>query len=132
MSCHFLLWRIFLTQGLNSGLLHYRQILYDLSHQGNPWERRQLHKSFWASPLPTPPHASCSLGQSTWQSQISHALNSHTPLTPAKLFFLPRIPPFLLLPSPWKACVLSQSNQGIIVWTFKFFQIYIITNNSVI
>ena len=24
------------TQGLNSGLLHYRQILYDLSHQGSP------------------------------------------------------------------------------------------------
>ena len=26
----------FLTQGLNLGLLHYRQILYHLSHQGSP------------------------------------------------------------------------------------------------
>ena len=34
MSCHFLLQRIFLTQGLNLGLLHRRQILYYLSHQG--------------------------------------------------------------------------------------------------
>ena len=32
-----LLQRIFLTQGLNPGLLHYRQILYQLSHQGSPW-----------------------------------------------------------------------------------------------
>ena len=34
-SC-FLLQRIFPTQGLNSGLLHCRQILYQLSHQGSP------------------------------------------------------------------------------------------------
>jgi len=31
-----LLQEIFTTQGLNSGLLHCRQILYHLSHQGNP------------------------------------------------------------------------------------------------
>ena len=33
---HSLLQGIFLTQGLNPGLLHYRQIIYRLSHQGNP------------------------------------------------------------------------------------------------
>ena len=33
--CHVLLQGIFLTQGLNLGLLHSRQILYQLSHQGN-------------------------------------------------------------------------------------------------
>ena len=33
---HFLLQGIFLTQELNLGLLHCRQILYYLSHQGNP------------------------------------------------------------------------------------------------
>ena len=38
MCCHFLLQGIFLTQGLNSGLLHYRQVLYCLSHQGSPGE----------------------------------------------------------------------------------------------
>ena len=37
MGCHFLLQGIFLTQELNPGLLHYRQILYHLSHQGT-WE----------------------------------------------------------------------------------------------
>ena len=36
MGCHFLLWETFLTQELNPGLLHYRQILYHLSHQGSP------------------------------------------------------------------------------------------------
>ena len=32
MSCHFLLQGVFLTQGLNLGVLHCRQILYQLSH----------------------------------------------------------------------------------------------------
>ena len=32
-GCHFLLQGIFPTQGLNPGLLHYRQTLYYLSHQ---------------------------------------------------------------------------------------------------
>ena len=35
VGCHFLLQEIFLTQGLNPGLLHCRQSLYHLSHQGN-------------------------------------------------------------------------------------------------
>ena len=34
MGSHFLLQGIFLTQGLNLGLLHCRQILYQLSYQG--------------------------------------------------------------------------------------------------
>ena len=36
MHCHFLLQGIFLTRGLNLGLLHRWQILYFLSHQGSP------------------------------------------------------------------------------------------------
>ena len=35
MGCHFLLQGIFLTQGSNPGLLHCRQMLYHLSHQGS-------------------------------------------------------------------------------------------------
>ena len=35
-----LLQRIFPTQGLNPGLLHCRQILFPLSHQGTPEEQR--------------------------------------------------------------------------------------------
>ena len=35
VGCHFLLQRIFPTQGLNPGLLHCRQTLYHLSHQGS-------------------------------------------------------------------------------------------------
>ena len=34
MGCHFLLQEIFPTEGLNLGLLHRRQTLYRLSHQG--------------------------------------------------------------------------------------------------
>ena len=32
-----LLWGIFPTQGLNPGLPHCRQILYQLSHKGSPY-----------------------------------------------------------------------------------------------
>ena len=35
-GCHALLQRIFPTQGSSPGLLHYKQILYRLSHQGSP------------------------------------------------------------------------------------------------
>ena len=35
VGCHSLLQGIFPTQGLNSGLLHYRLIHYHLSHQGS-------------------------------------------------------------------------------------------------
>ena len=37
VGCHFLIQGIFLTQRLNSGLLHYRKTLYHLSHQGSHW-----------------------------------------------------------------------------------------------
>ena len=36
LGCHFLLQWIFLTQRLNPGLPHCRQMLYHLSHQGSP------------------------------------------------------------------------------------------------
>jgi len=36
VDCHFLLQQIFPTQGWNPGLLHCRQTLYLLSHQGSP------------------------------------------------------------------------------------------------
>ena len=36
VGCHFLLQSIFLTQRSNLGLLHCRQILYHLRHQGSP------------------------------------------------------------------------------------------------
>ena len=37
MDCHFLLQGIFLAQGLNLGLLHCRQIFYQLSYEGSSW-----------------------------------------------------------------------------------------------
>ena len=36
VGCHALLQAIFPTQGWNPGLLHCRQVLYQLSHQGSP------------------------------------------------------------------------------------------------
>ena len=45
VGSHFLLQRIFPTQGLNLGLSHYRWILYQLSHQGSP--SKSLHDCFF-------------------------------------------------------------------------------------
>ena len=41
VDCHFLLQEIFLTHGLNPGLPHCRQMLYCLSHQGSPINRKE-------------------------------------------------------------------------------------------
>ena len=43
VGCHFLLQRIFPTQGSNPGLLHCRQMLYPLSHQGSQTILPVLH-----------------------------------------------------------------------------------------
>ena len=43
---HFLLWGIFPTQELNPGLLHCRQMIYQLSYEGSPSE---LHVLFMLS-----------------------------------------------------------------------------------
>ena len=40
----FLLQGIFLTQELNWGLLHFRQILYQLSYQGSPWQTQRAYQ----------------------------------------------------------------------------------------
>ena len=46
VGCHFLLQGIFPTQGSNLGLLHCRQTLYRLSHQGSPmWLASGPHSS---------------------------------------------------------------------------------------
>ena len=39
VSSHSLLQGIFLTQGLNPDLQHYRKTLYHLSHQGSPKDK---------------------------------------------------------------------------------------------
>ena len=49
VGSHSLLQGIFPTQGLNSGLLHCRQILYQLSHQGRPgthYSYSQIYKYY--------------------------------------------------------------------------------------
>ena len=51
VGCQAILQGIFLTQGSNPGLLHCKQILYHLSHQGSPTnsisdEKFQLFKKF--------------------------------------------------------------------------------------
>ena len=50
VGCHSLLQGIFLTQGSNQGLLHWRQILYSLSHQSSPKRKSQLQLILFLHP----------------------------------------------------------------------------------
>ena len=85
-----LLQRIFPTQGLNPGLLHCRQILYKLSHKGNPlselsWTNLLIHpycsffiseienKEFSGGPVVRTQCFHCS-STSTCGTQIPHAV----------------------------------------------------------
>ena len=49
LGSHSLLQGIFSSQGLNPGLLHCRQLLYCLSHQGSPWVRQDFSCSGFPS-----------------------------------------------------------------------------------
>ena len=68
VGCHFLLQGIFPTQGSNPGLLHWRQTLYRLSHQGSqkktknkclsevkPLSRVRLFVTLWTVAYQAPP-----------------------------------------------------------------------------
>ena len=50
VGCHFLLQGIFPTQRLNPSLLHCRQIVYQLSHQGSPRLQQWAAYPFCSSP----------------------------------------------------------------------------------
>ena len=85
---HFLLQGIFPTQGSNLQFLHYRQILYRLSHQGSPfgqwwkWKWKSLSRvrplwphgleSPWNSPGQNTRVGSCSLLQGIFPAQGSN------------------------------------------------------------
>ena len=51
MGCHFLLQGIFPTQGLNPGLLHCRQILYQRSYEGSPYSLWMVFEYVSKAPL---------------------------------------------------------------------------------
>ena len=47
MGCHFLLQRVFPTQELNLGLLHCREMVYQLSYEGSPIAFSFLADGMW-------------------------------------------------------------------------------------
>ena len=83
VDCHFLLQGIFPTQGLNLGLLHYRQILYCLSHKWAQKWRRQWQPT--PVLLPGKSHGRRSLvGCSPWgqeESDMIERLHFHFSLS---------------------------------------------------
>ena len=56
VGSHFPLYGIFLTQGLNPGLLHCRQIPYHLSHMGRPSKLQLIQQN---KTWPPPPLTGC-------------------------------------------------------------------------
>ena len=78
----FLLQGIFPTQGLNPGLLHWRQILYQLSHQGSP---RILE---WVA-IPGIEPGSPALQANSLQTDLSVQFSSVQSLSRVQLFATP-------------------------------------------
>ena len=72
MGCHFLLQRIFPTQGSNPGLPHCRQALYHRNHQGSPPKNEVKSKEPWQ------------LQERSWEY-----LSPHTPIPSPTLLQLP-------------------------------------------
>ena len=83
LNCHFLLQGIFPTQGSNPGLLHCRQILHCLSHQGS--HRISYSKTFLTTTLWNfPTGKSMSLGSFHSPSliQLSLSIKAMSTFTP--------------------------------------------------
>ena len=77
-----LLQGIFPTQGSNPGLLHYRQILYQLSYKGSPRILEWIAYPFssGSSRLRNQTGVSCIVGRFSTKRAIKEALNSTTAL----------------------------------------------------
>ena len=102
VGSHFLLQGIFPIQGLNPGLLHCRQILYHLSHQGSPFihfcsiqllSRVRLFETPWT--------AACQASLSITNSQSLLKFMSIELVMPSNHLILCR--PLLLLPSIFRS-----------------------------
>ena len=126
VGCHSLLQGIFLTQGSNLGLLHCRQILYHLSHQGSPelvgfsnWlRRRQWHPT--PVLLPGKSHGWRSLvGYSLWvckESDMTEPLTLSLPFVTnftSQIFFKS----IALSPLPTARAVISFLGYFSSLWT---------------
>ena len=82
MHCHFLLQGIFPTQGLNPNLLHCRQTVYPLSHQGQKinWVSSELARSsvLWKilKEMGIPDHLTCLL-RNLYAGQEATVITGH-------------------------------------------------------
>ena len=96
--CHSFLQGIFPTQGLHPGLLHCRQVLYHLSHQGSPIWSMFLYPTHSSPPCPClsflysdmlpglfPQFLPCSLGASLRLLKHQHPLSSSTSLNKLRI-----------------------------------------------
>ena len=95
VGCHSLLQGIFPTQGLNSNLLHCRQILYCLSHQGSPIERYEFSSVAQSCPTLCDPMNHSTPGLPVYH-QLLAKLMSIESVMPSSHLILGR--PLLLLP----------------------------------
>ena len=101
VSCHFLLQGIFLTPGLNLGLLHCRQFLYCVSHQENGADNQNLRRTKEENPCRAlsqqmPTIYRCSKNSYTVPCS-SHGVTCH----PQTWLYITHFPRRLVRPSSW-------------------------------
>ena len=82
VGCHALLQGVFPTQGSNPGLLHFRQILYHLSHQAIPWILEWIAYPFsrGSSRPRIPTRVSCIAGGffASWATEVDKISQKNT------------------------------------------------------
>ena len=86
VGCHFLLQGIFPTQGLNPGLLHCRQMLYHLSHQGSPKGKPVIYEKKSGGGMRV--RIYCSKLWLSWPSQLLQLLCQYPHHFQCLLFFV--------------------------------------------
>ena len=129
VGLHFLLQGILLTQGLNPGLLHFRQILYHLCHQGSPTKTAsvQFCYSVMFNPMdwghvatPWTAALQASLSITTPRACLNSSIKSVMPSN--RLIFCH---PLLLLPSIFPSIRIFSNESAFCIrwskyWSFSF------------
>ena len=129
MGSHYLLQGIFLPQGLKPGLLHCRQILYHMSHQGRP-----LNNLTFISPVSAQLFSCVQLFVTPWMAARQASLSITNSQSLLKLMSIELVMPsnclilccpLLLLPSIFPSIRIFSSESVLCIrwpkyWSFSF------------
>ena len=128
MGSHSLLQGIFTTQGSNPGLLHCRQILYHLSHQGSPFHTVVVQSLSHVQLFPTPWTVAHQASLSFAISQSLLELMSIESVMPSNHLILCH--PLLLMPSIFPSISVFSNELALCIRWQKYWSLSISLSND--